>query len=90
MAQNKTNPVPVKVGSHSGYKAEEYPKAFTISRRTFEIRNILDRWYGVDHAYFKVIAEDGHLYILRYDKNVDAWELVFMKASSYWPERGSS
>ena len=68
MAQIKSKPVPVKVRSQSGYKAEEYPKAFTISSRTFEIKSILDRWYGVDHAYFKVIEDDDNLYILRYDK----------------------
>jgi hypothetical protein len=90
LAQVKSKPIPIKVRSHSGYKAEEYPKAFTISRRTFKIENILDRWYGVDHAYFKVIADDSNLYILRYDKNVDAWEVVFMEATSYWPEHGSS
>ena len=88
MAQVKPKPIPVKVRSHSGYKAEEYPKAFTISSRTFEIKNILDRWYGVDHAYFKVIADDGNLYILRYDKIIDAWELVFMEATSSRSEHG--
>ncbi len=88
MTSDKSKPIPVKVRSHSGYKAEEYPEAFTISSRTFEINHIVDRWYGVDHAYFKVIADDDNLYILRYDKILDTWELVFMEATSSRPEHG--
>jgi hypothetical protein len=71
-------PVPVRVESYAGYKAEEYPKAFSIGDRSFRVDRILDRWYGADHAYFKVRTDDGGLYILRYDQGSDAWELVYM------------
>jgi hypothetical protein len=71
-------PVPVRVESYAGFKAEEFPKAFSIGDRSFRVDRILDRWYGADHAYFKVRTDDGGLYILRYDQSADAWELVYM------------
>jgi hypothetical protein len=36
----------------------------------------LDRWAGVDHRYFKVVGEDGGIYILRQDMVRDVWELT--------------
>jgi hypothetical protein len=73
-------PVAVNVEAHAGFKAEEYPKAFSIGEKTFRVEKILDRWYGVDHAYFKIRTDDGGLYILRYDQGTDSWELVYMDA----------
>ena len=69
--------IPIRVTARAGYKAEEFPQAFLIGSRRFGIEEILDRWYGTDHAYFKVRAEDQDLYILRYDQAEDVWELVF-------------
>ena len=88
MTQIRSRPIPVQVKSHAGYKAEEYPVIFSMNSKTFSIKTILDRWYGVDHAYFKVIADDGNFYILRYDKTVDQWELVFMEVASAGSEHG--
>ncbi len=41
-----------------------------------QIREIVDRWYEIDHNCFKVRADDGGLYLLRHDLNSDQWELV--------------
>ena len=37
---------------------------------------IVDRWYDPDHTCFKVLADDGKLYLLRHDMNADGWYLV--------------
>ena len=37
---------------------------------------VIDRWLGPDHRYFKVLGEDGGVYILRHDVQRWAWELV--------------
>jgi hypothetical protein len=65
-----------KVSTYSGYKSDERPTAFTFAERTFQVREIVDRWYGEDHAYFKLIADDGNLYVIRHDGETDSWELV--------------
>ena len=66
----------LKVNTYSGYKNDERPTAFTFAERTFQVREIIDRWYGEDHAYFKLIADDDNLYVLRHDDETDSWELV--------------
>ena len=71
--------MPVVVETYSGYKADEQPVAFHLGGRRIGVEQILDRWYGEDHAYFKVIGEDGTLYIIRQDRRSDTWELMRME-----------
>ena len=40
-----------------------------------EVVEIVDRWLSPEHRYFKVRAEDGHLYLLRHDFELDEWDL---------------
>ena len=70
----------VDVDTYSGYKADERPTAFRFKDRTFIVRELLDSWYGTDHDYFKLIADDGNIYIIRHDRLADAWELTMMEA----------
>ena len=72
-------PIPLRVECHSGYRADERPEAFWLQERRIAVREILDRWLGEDHAYFKVTGEDGVLYILRRDDRNDQWELTLME-----------
>lgn len=65
----------VTVESYAGHKAEERPLRFTLQGRAFEVREVVDRWYGPDHAYFKVRAEDGNIYVLKHSPEQDAWSL---------------
>jgi len=68
--------IKLKVSTYSGYKNDERPTAFILAERTFQVREIVDRWYGEDHAYFKLIADDGNLYVIRRDGETGSWELV--------------
>jgi hypothetical protein len=40
------------------------------------VTRIIDRWYGVDHDYFKALADDGRIYLLKWDRTADLWFLV--------------
>jgi len=64
------------VQTYSGFKADERPVSFSLGERSLQVREIVDRWYDVDHNYYKVLADDGKSYLLRHDLNADAWELV--------------
>jgi hypothetical protein len=66
----------VVVEAYAGYKGEETPRAFVHEGIRREVREILRRWYSEDHAYFKLSADDGHRYVLRYDLNALLWELI--------------
>lgn len=65
----------ISVQSYAGYRAEERPRSFTLDGRNYEVREILDRWFGPDHSYFKVRAEDGNIYLLKYATASDVWTL---------------
>ena len=68
----------LKVECYAGYKAEERPLRFTALKpdaRTFEVKDILDQWYGVGYRCFKVRADDGAIYILKHTEPDDIWTL---------------
>ena len=68
-------PKKIEVGAYSGYKANERPLYFVLDGRKLEVRNIIDRWYGVEHDYYKVLAHDGKVYLLRWHRTLDLWFL---------------
>jgi len=69
-------PKPIKVSAYSGFKANERPTAFTVDGQRRDVANVIDRWYGVEHDYFKVLADDGKVYLLRWHRILDLWFLV--------------
>jgi uncharacterized protein (UPF0128 family) len=54
----------VEVTCYSGYKADERPLCFRLGGKQYSVEEVLDRWYGPEHVFFKVRASDGNLYIL--------------------------
>ncbi len=66
----------VEVECYAGYRADERPVRFRLGDRTVEVEELLDRWLGPDHRYFKVKGADGAVYILRLDLDSRTWELV--------------
>ena len=75
-------PPRLRVSTHSGYKADERPTDFALGERILHVREVVDRWYGEEHAYFKLLADDGNLYLIRHDIVADEWELVLFEAVS--------
>jgi hypothetical protein len=76
----------VEVDCYAGYKANQRPLAFSLGKKRMGIHKVLDQWYGPDHTYFKVLAEDANIYILRYGEAHDQWEVVFFKEAGYHGE----
>jgi hypothetical protein len=75
----------VRVDCYAGYRGEETPRRFFLGERQVEVLQVLDRWLGPDHRYFKVKGDDGGRYVLRHDTTLDTWELTH-----YQREEGSS
>lgn len=76
--RSRTMPMLVEVECYSGYKADERPVRFRLKApgaAAHEVREILDQWYGPDYRCFKVLADDGHSYILRRDEGQGFWTL---------------
>jgi hypothetical protein len=77
-----TQAIPVRVESHAGYKADEYPRCFYWEGRKYNILQVTDRWYqgymdpeqGASF-YFRVATACGGQYLLKYEKEDDQWYL---------------
>jgi hypothetical protein len=68
----------LQVECYAGYKADERPLCFTPQTpqaRTYEVKEVIDQWYGIGYACFKVRADDNNLYILKHRAEDDAWTL---------------
>ncbi|MBW1997733.1 MAG: hypothetical protein JRJ29_07190 [Deltaproteobacteria bacterium] len=76
LTEEKTFPKEVAVVAYSGYRANERPLYFILDDRKIKVEGIADRWYGEDHDYFKVVGDDGKIYILRWDRAFDLWHLT--------------
>ncbi len=66
----------VRVECTSGYRGEETPRRFFLGQRRIEVVEVLDRWLGPDHRYFKLLGDDGGTYILRHDEPAGRWEMT--------------
>ena len=69
-------PVNIEVAAYSGYKANERPLCFRFEQKKLSVVDVLDRWYGEEHDYFKVLADDGKIYLIRWHRFLDAWSLM--------------
>jgi hypothetical protein len=65
----------VEVECHAGHRGEETPRRILLERRRVEIVEVIDRWVGPDHRYFKLRGDDGAVYLVRHDEIADRWEL---------------
>jgi hypothetical protein len=75
----------VLVEAYSGYKANERPFRFCLGERWYEITEIVDRWYGPDYMYFRVLASDSNLYVLRLEEGTQQWSLAGFNAPRAGP-----
>jgi hypothetical protein len=72
----------IRVDCYSGYRGEETPQRFWMASRCVQVDQILDRWLSPDHRYFKILGDDGDIYILRHDPHGYRWELTFFRRGS--------
>jgi hypothetical protein len=68
----------VQVQCYAARKADERPVRFRLNSHEYIVEEVVDQWYGPEHLFFKVRADDGKLYILRRDTSVSdgGWDLV--------------
>jgi hypothetical protein len=73
----------VEVECYAGLKADEKPVRFWLEGQAYMVKEVIDQWYGPEHMFFKVRAEDGNLYVLRHVTSVPDgdWDLVSFRES---------
>lgn len=72
------NQGPKKIGvmAYSGFKANERPLWLVVDGSEVKVKEVLDRWYGADHDFFKVLGQNGRVYLIRWHRARDVWELI--------------
>jgi hypothetical protein len=68
----------MQVQCYVGCKADERPLRFSLNNHEYLVEEVVDQWYGPEHAFFKLRADDGNLYILRRRTSAPDgdWELM--------------
>lgn len=64
----------IRVEYGSGLAGEPEPAVVWFGSRRLAVHDIVDRWYGVQHRWWKLKTDDG-VYVLR-RQNSGEWELA--------------
>ena len=72
----------LRVETSNGGAGEPLPSRFFIGERAVTVEEVIDRWLGSDHRYYKVRGDDGDLYILRHDRFQARWELTLFTSAA--------
>jgi hypothetical protein len=69
----------LRVECYAGHRGEETPRRLFLGTRKVEVVELLDCWLAPDHRYFKLLGEDGDVYVVRHDAFEDRWELTLFQ-----------
>jgi hypothetical protein len=61
---------------------DERPVKFWLSEVVLFVESVEDQWYGPDHVYFRVRADDGNAYVLGRNEESDEWALKSLRSSA--------
>ena len=70
----------VLVECYAGYRGDQRPVRFQLGERAYRAKEIQDQWYSPGAIYFRVLADDENLYVLRHDEVQDIWSLEGFRA----------
>ena len=73
----------IRVECIVGAYGDKVPKSLHLGSRVIHCLELIDQWHGRDHRYFKIRAEEGEVYILRYDVHSLEWELTLFSSEQY-------
>lgn len=68
------------VETRTAAPGEAEPVGFLLGDRRIAILEIVDRWPAPEQTYYKVLADDGALYILRREAVSADWDMTFFRA----------
>ncbi|MGA1844253.1 MAG: hypothetical protein ACMUIS_06790 [bacterium] len=65
----------LRVECYEGYKTHERPRYIVVDGKRRMVERVIDQWRTPEFEFFNTLAEDGRMYLLRYDREHDIWEL---------------
>lgn len=69
----------VRVETHTEHGREEMPSRFYFDERCIKVAENVDCWCGSDYSYFKVLGDDGNVYILHLDEKRNEWDMTLFQ-----------
>ncbi len=72
----------LKVQCYAGHRADERPVRFRCGADWLEVVDVQDQWYAPEARYFRVMAQDGAIYVLKHDEIEDCWTLAAFRAGA--------
>jgi len=79
----------IRVECYAGYHGDETPRRLFFDDRSIEVAEVIDRWFGTGHRYFKILGSDEATYILRQDILKHSWEMTMYEGASASDKRRS-
>jgi len=79
----------IRVDCYAGHRGDETPRRLFFDERSIEVIEVIDRWIGSDHRYFKLKGSDQATYIIRQDTLMHCWEMTMYQTPSLCDERGA-
>ena len=73
----------IRVEHRIGHLGMQMPCSLQFGGRHIEVVETLDQWHGPDYRYVKIKCDDGCIYILRYDKVREDWELTMFQRGTH-------
>ena len=64
----------IRVECYSGRKADERPIKFWLGDVVLFIESV-EEWCSPEAVYFRVLADDGNIYVLGHNETNDGWTL---------------
>jgi hypothetical protein len=87
---DEEKPATIRVECYAGHRADVAPVRFFIGQRAIEVSEIIDRWLDPAHSHFKVRGDDDGIYILRYGRDTDTWDMILFDSGTREETRLSS
>lgn len=66
----------LRVRCCAGFEGDQTPECFYLGEREVGVEDVIDRWLSPGHRYFKVLGDDGGVYIISHDVASGRWELT--------------
>ncbi len=79
----------IGVECYAGHRGDETPRRLFFDGRSIEVVEVIDRWFGSDHRYFKVQGSDQATYIIREDIPKHCWEVTMYQTPCARNERSA-
>lgn len=65
-----------RVKCHSGYTYADEPRSFIWQEKELGIKSVENAWREPGKRLFRVITEDGKLFVLCYNEQAERWSAV--------------